>query len=174
MSAQSKPISEVIKEFEQSLESLRPSTRRVYVAAAKTAIRSAHLELWQCPSTLRLANYWPRSANRPAKEGTHLSFLKFFRERRARRIGVRRGFSCFAELGDSKTRKGGAFRENSPSVPRRPISRLSRRKRPCLFFKERIQFRYRPNFFLRIEPSSSSLRAGMSKISVRLYVPLLG
>ena len=111
MSAQSKPISEVVKEFEQSLESLRPSTRRVYVAAAKTAIRSAHLELWQCPSTLRLANYWPRSANRPAKEGTHLCFLKFFRQRRARRIGVRRGFSCSAELGDSKTRKGGAFRE---------------------------------------------------------------
>jgi hypothetical protein len=24
---------------------------RIYVAAAKTAIRSAHLELWQCPST---------------------------------------------------------------------------------------------------------------------------
>jgi hypothetical protein len=44
-------ISEVVKELEQSLENLRPSTRRVYVAAAKTAIRSAHLELWQCPST---------------------------------------------------------------------------------------------------------------------------
>ena len=51
VSAQAKPISEVVKEFEQSLENLRPSTRRVYVAAAKTAIRSAHLELWQCPST---------------------------------------------------------------------------------------------------------------------------
>jgi hypothetical protein len=36
VSAQAKPISEVVKEFEQTLENLRPSTRRVYVAAAKT------------------------------------------------------------------------------------------------------------------------------------------
>ena len=51
VSAQAKPMSEVVNEFEQSLGNLRPSTRRVYVAAAKTAIRSAHLDLWQCPST---------------------------------------------------------------------------------------------------------------------------
>ena len=51
MSAQAKPISEVVKEFEQSLENLRPSTRRIYVAGARTAIRAANLELWQCPST---------------------------------------------------------------------------------------------------------------------------
>jgi hypothetical protein len=57
VSAQAKPISEVVKEFEQSLRTYRPSTRRIYVAGAKTAIRAAHLELWQ---TLRLANYWPR------------------------------------------------------------------------------------------------------------------
>jgi hypothetical protein len=51
VSAQAKPISELLDDFEQSLENLRPATRRVYVAAAKRAIRSAHLELWQCPST---------------------------------------------------------------------------------------------------------------------------
>ena len=51
MSAQAKPISEVIKDFEQSLEGLRPSTRRVYVAGAKAAIRAACLEFWQSPST---------------------------------------------------------------------------------------------------------------------------
>jgi hypothetical protein len=51
VSAQAKPISEVIEDFEQSLESLRPSTRRVYVAGAKAAIRAACLELWQSPST---------------------------------------------------------------------------------------------------------------------------
>ena len=51
MSAPAKPISEVIEDFEQSLESLRPSTRRVYVAGAKAAIRAACLELWQSPST---------------------------------------------------------------------------------------------------------------------------
>jgi hypothetical protein len=45
VSAQAKPISEVVKEFEQSLENLRPSTRRIYVAGARTAIRCAHLEL---------------------------------------------------------------------------------------------------------------------------------
>jgi hypothetical protein len=51
VSAQAKSISEVIEDFEQSLESLRPSTRRVYVAGAKAAIRAACLELWQSPST---------------------------------------------------------------------------------------------------------------------------
>ena len=51
MSAQAKPISELIEDFEQSLEHLRPSTRRVYVAGAKAAIRAACLELWQSPST---------------------------------------------------------------------------------------------------------------------------
>jgi hypothetical protein len=34
VSAQAKPISEVVKDFEQSLENLQPSTRRVYVAGA--------------------------------------------------------------------------------------------------------------------------------------------
>ncbi len=51
MSAQAKPISEVVKDFEQSLQSLRPSTRRVYVAGARAAITAASLELWQSPST---------------------------------------------------------------------------------------------------------------------------
>jgi hypothetical protein len=46
-----KPISELIEDFEQSLEGLRPSTRRVYVAGAKAALRAACLELWQSPST---------------------------------------------------------------------------------------------------------------------------
>jgi hypothetical protein len=54
VSAQAKPISEVVKEFEQSLENLRPSTRRVYVAGARSALRAANLELWQCPSATEL------------------------------------------------------------------------------------------------------------------------
>ena len=54
MSAQAKPISEVIKDFEQSLEGLRPSTRRVYVAGAKAALRAACLELWQSYSSNEL------------------------------------------------------------------------------------------------------------------------
>jgi hypothetical protein len=49
VSAQAKAISEVVKDFEQSLESYRPSTRRVYVAGARAAIRAASLELWQSP-----------------------------------------------------------------------------------------------------------------------------
>jgi hypothetical protein len=32
-----------------TLENLRPSTRRVYVAGARAAIRAASLELWQRP-----------------------------------------------------------------------------------------------------------------------------
>jgi hypothetical protein len=37
VSAQAKPISEVVKDFEQSLGNLRPSTQRVYVAGARAA-----------------------------------------------------------------------------------------------------------------------------------------
>jgi hypothetical protein len=54
VSAQAKPISEVVKDFEQSLAGLRPSTRRVYVAGARAAIRAAGLELWQSTSTSEL------------------------------------------------------------------------------------------------------------------------
>ena len=54
MSAQAKPISEVVKDFEQSLVGLRPSTRRVYVAGARAAIRAAGLEPWQSTSTSEL------------------------------------------------------------------------------------------------------------------------
>ena len=54
MSAQAKAISEVVKDFEQSLAGLRPSTRRVYVAGARAAIRAASLELWQSTSTSEL------------------------------------------------------------------------------------------------------------------------
>ena len=76
MSAQAKPISEVVKEFEQSLENLRPSTRRVYVAAAKTAIRSAHLELWQCPSTGELlASLGESPTEKKARISPFLNFL---------------------------------------------------------------------------------------------------
>jgi hypothetical protein len=58
VNAQAKPISEVVKDFEQSLENLRPSTRRVYVAGARSAIRAANLELWQCPSAAGKRAYW--------------------------------------------------------------------------------------------------------------------
>jgi hypothetical protein len=54
VSAQAKPISEVVKDFELSLQTYRPSTRRVYVAGARAAIRAAGLELWQSTSTSEL------------------------------------------------------------------------------------------------------------------------
>jgi hypothetical protein len=47
LSEQAKAISEVVKDFEESIRSLKPSTRRVYAAGAKAAIRAARLELWQ-------------------------------------------------------------------------------------------------------------------------------
>jgi hypothetical protein len=50
VSTQAKAISEVVKDFEQSLQNLRPSTKRVYVAGARAAIRAASLEPWQNPS----------------------------------------------------------------------------------------------------------------------------
>jgi hypothetical protein len=75
VSAQPKAISELLADFEQSLENLRPATRRVYVAAAKTAIRSAHLELWQCPSTGELLASLGES---PTEKRIRISpFLKF-------------------------------------------------------------------------------------------------
>jgi hypothetical protein len=75
VSAQAKPISEVVKEFEQSLENLRPATRRIYVAGARTAIRCAHLELWQCPSTGELLASLGES---PTEKKTRISpFLNF-------------------------------------------------------------------------------------------------
>ena len=76
MSAEPKAISEVVKEFEQSLENLRPSTRRIYVAGAKTAIRCAHLELWQCPSTGELlASFGESPTEKKARISPFLNFL---------------------------------------------------------------------------------------------------
>jgi hypothetical protein len=54
VSAQAKSISEIVKEFEQSLQNLRPSTKRVYLAGARAAIKAASLELWQCHSPTEL------------------------------------------------------------------------------------------------------------------------
>jgi hypothetical protein len=75
VSAQAKPISEVVKDFEQSLETLRPSTRRVYVAGARTAITAASLELWQCLSPTELLASIGKSPGE--KRARILPFLDF-------------------------------------------------------------------------------------------------
>ena len=76
MSAQAKPISDVVKDFEQSLESLRPSTRRVYVAGARAAIRAASFELWQSPSTTDLlASIVKSPTEKRARISPFLDFL---------------------------------------------------------------------------------------------------
>ncbi len=76
MSAQAKAISEVVKDFEQSLETYRPSTRRVYVAGARAAIRAASLELWQSHSaTDLLASIAKSSTERKARIAPFLDFL---------------------------------------------------------------------------------------------------
>jgi hypothetical protein len=76
VSAQAKPISEVVKDFEQSLEKLRPSTRRVYVAGARAAIRAARLELWQCPSATELLAWLGDSpTEKKARISPFLDFL---------------------------------------------------------------------------------------------------
>ena len=75
VSAQAKSISEVVKDFEQSLENLRPSTRRVYVAGARAAIKAASLELWQSPSATELL---ASLGNSPTKKKARISpFLNF-------------------------------------------------------------------------------------------------
>ena len=76
MSAQAKPISEVVKDFEQSLENLRPSTRRAYLAGARAAIKAAGLELWQCPSaTELLASLGKSPTEKKARISPFLDFL---------------------------------------------------------------------------------------------------
>ena len=69
MSAQPKPISEVVKDFEQSLENLQPSTKRVYVAGARAAIRAASLEFWQSSSATELLTLAGSIPHTPRKEG---------------------------------------------------------------------------------------------------------
>ena len=86
VSAQAKPISEVVKDFEQSLGNLRPSTKRVYVAGARAAIRAASLELWQSPSTADLLASIGKS---PTEKRANLAILGFFRRRRVKTIGIR-------------------------------------------------------------------------------------
>ena len=72
MSAQAKPISEVVKDFEQSLGNLRPSTKRVYVAGA----RAASLELWESPSTTDLlASIGKSPTEKRARISPFLDFL---------------------------------------------------------------------------------------------------
>ena len=69
-------ISQVVKDFEQSLETLRPSTRRVYVAGARAAIRAASLEPWQSPSTNELlASIGKSPTGKRARISPFLAFL---------------------------------------------------------------------------------------------------
>ena len=76
MSAQAKPISEVVKDFEQSLAGLRPSTRRVYMAGARAAIRAAGLELWQStPTSELLASIAKFPTEKKARISPFLDFL---------------------------------------------------------------------------------------------------
>ena len=77
MSAQAKAISAVIKDFEESIRSLKPSTRRVYAAGAKAAIRAARLELSQSYSHDGLLDLIRKS---PPEPGTRVApFLTFLR-----------------------------------------------------------------------------------------------
>jgi hypothetical protein len=75
VSAQAKTISEVVKDFEQSLQNLRPSTKRVYVAGARAVIRAANLASWQSTSLTDLLASIGKS---PIEKGTRISpFLDF-------------------------------------------------------------------------------------------------
>jgi hypothetical protein len=76
VSAQAKPISEIVKDFQQSLENLRLSTQRVYMAGARAAIRAAGLELWQNPSTTDLlASIGKSPIEKRARISPFLDFL---------------------------------------------------------------------------------------------------
>jgi hypothetical protein len=76
VSAQAKPISEVVKDFEQSLRTYRPSTRRVYVAGARAVIKAAGLETWQSTSlTDLLASIGKFPTEKSARVSPFLDFL---------------------------------------------------------------------------------------------------
>jgi hypothetical protein len=75
LSAQAKAISEVIKDFEESIRSLKPSTKRVYVAGAKAAIKAASLELWQSCSHDELLAFIKKS---PPEQGARVTPLLAF------------------------------------------------------------------------------------------------
>jgi hypothetical protein len=75
VSTQAKPISEVVKDFEQSLQSLRPSTRRVYVAGARAVIRAAGLEIWQSTSASDLLASIEQFPENSARVSPFLDFL---------------------------------------------------------------------------------------------------
>jgi hypothetical protein len=76
VSAQTKAISDIVKDFEQSLENLQPSTRRVYLSSARAAIRAARLELWQCASTTELlASFGKSPTEKRARISPFLDFL---------------------------------------------------------------------------------------------------
>jgi hypothetical protein len=76
VSTQAKPINEVVQDFEQSLRTYRPSTRRVYVAGARAAIRAASLELWQSTSlTDLLASIGKSPTEKRARISPFLDFL---------------------------------------------------------------------------------------------------
>jgi hypothetical protein len=76
VSPQAKVISEVVKDFEQSLQNLRPSTKRVYLAGARAAIRAASFEPWQSPSlTDLLASIGKSPVEKSARISPFLDFL---------------------------------------------------------------------------------------------------
>jgi hypothetical protein len=76
VSAQTKPISQVVTDFEQSLQTYRPSTKRVYMAGARAAIRAARLELWQSHSTDELlASIAKSPTEKKARISPFLDFL---------------------------------------------------------------------------------------------------
>ena len=109
MSAQAKAISEVVKDFEQSLQNLRPSTRRVYVAGARAAIRAASLEPWQSTSlTDLLASIGKFPVEKNARISPFLDFLGG-----PKQAVSDFGLGGFAELGDPNNRQKDAHREKS-------------------------------------------------------------
>jgi hypothetical protein len=76
VSPQAKPISELVEDFGQTLENLQPSTRRVYVAGARAAIRAARLELWQSSSATDLMEAIEKSfSEKKARISPFLGFL---------------------------------------------------------------------------------------------------
>jgi hypothetical protein len=77
VSAQAKPISEVVRSSSNPSKIFGPPPDGPTWRPLK---RLSDPLTWNFGIALRLANYWP-PANPPPKEGTNLSFLKFFGDR---------------------------------------------------------------------------------------------
>ena len=104
-------VMDSVEDFKKSLEGFRPSTLRVYVAGAKTAINAVKANVSQCRSYAELLALILEA--QPAKRARIAPFLRFLQgdQPRGRQLRARRGCTRDPILGDSNLGKTDPERE---------------------------------------------------------------